>query len=116
MTPPFSRLLLRGVMSTMSLRSQIIRLASANKALRPHLLPLLKAASREPTIPKGLKSGDHIEVHFLDEGERSHKLYTVVKVITPGKELRVKDENGRVSDFDIDYSVVSVEQIEVEDE
>lgn len=98
-----------------SLRSRVIRLASTNPDLRPILLPLLKAAAKAPVIPKNVKAGDTLEVEFLDEGERSHEVYTVLDVVIPGKELKVEDERGRKSTFDIDYTVVSVEIVAASD-
>ena len=51
-----------------SLRSKVIRLAHANPALRPHLLPLLKTAGRPPLMMvPGFKSFDASDVFDSSE-------------------------------------------------
>jgi len=59
---------------TNSLRGRLIRLAHANPALRPHLMPLLKAAAEESDSEGKFEKGEDVPLSEMpDELEENAK-------------------------------------------
>jgi hypothetical protein len=54
----------------MTLRSKLIRLAHANPALRPDILPLLKEAAKAPAKLKGKELDELISKSYNKHGDR----------------------------------------------